>query len=127
MSRLVLDAGAFIALDRNDRDTWTRLNRAIHTEHELVTHAGIVGQVWRHPSRQARLAQALKSVEIIPITSELARAAGLLLAATRRDDVHDAALALLCEPDDVIITSDTDDLVALLSERGMQSVDVLNP
>ena len=124
---MILDAGAFIALDRNDRDTWTRLNRAIHTEQKVVTHAGIVGQVWRHRSRQARLAHALKSVDILPITDQLARAAGLLLAATRRDDVHDAALALICGPDDILITSDTEDLVALLSECAMQSVDVLKP
>lgn len=125
MSRLVLDAGAFIALDRNDRESWTRFNRAVHAEQKLITHAGVVGQVWRNPSRQARLARALKSIDIVPITVELARAAGLLLAATNRDDVHDAALALICEPDDIMITSDTDDLVALLLERGLQSVAVL--
>jgi hypothetical protein len=127
VSALILDAGAFIALDRDNRTTWTRLNRAIRAEQRVVTHAGIVGQVWRHPSRQARLARALKSVEIVPITLELARASGLLLAATRRDDVHDAALALLCEPDDIVITSDTDDMVALLAERGMQTVGVVRP
>lgn len=127
MSRLVLDAGAFIALDRNDPGIWARLIEALRSEQKLITHAGIVGQVWRHPSRQARLARALKSVDVLPLTAELARAAGLLLAASRRDDVHDAALALLCEPDDVVISDDALDLVALLSERGMQSVGVLSP
>lgn len=106
---------------------WERVAVAVRSEQPIVTHAGIVGQVWRHPARQARLAKALKAVEVLPVTAELARASGLLLAATRRDDVHDAALALLCESDDVMITSDTDDLVALLAERGMQSVDVLSP
>ena len=127
MSRLVLDAGAFIALDRNDREIWTRLVRAIHAQQQVITHAGIVGQVWRHPSRQARLARVLKAVDVLPITVELARAAGLLLAATSRNDVHDAALALICEPADILITSDTDDLAALLCERGMQSVGLLSP
>lgn len=106
---------------------WTRFNRTIHSDRTVVTHAGIVGQVWRQPARQARLAKALKAVEVLPVTDELAQASGLLLAATRRDDVHDAALALLCESDDIMITSDTDDLVALLAERGMQSVGVLSP
>ncbi len=127
MSRLILDAGAFVALDRNDRETWTRFNLAIQAKQPLITHAGIVGQVWRHPSRQARLAQAFKAVEIVPLTNELARAAGLLLAATGRHDAHDAALAFLCEPDDILITGDIDDLAALLSERGMQSVEVISP
>ena len=122
MSRLVLDAGAFIALDRNDRSMWARLAIAHQSERQIVTHAGIVGQVWRRPARQARLAQALKAVDVRPITVELAQAAGMLLAATGRDDVHDAALALVCEPDDILLTSDIGDLAALLAERRMSSV-----
>lgn len=122
MSRLVLDAGAFIALDHNDRSMWARLAIARRSEQKIVTHAGIVGQVWRRPTRQARLAQALKAVDVRPLTLELAQAAGLLLATTARDDVHDAALALLCEPNDTLITSDIDDLAALLSERRMRSI-----
>ncbi len=122
MSRLVLDAGAFIALDRNDRSMWARLAIARRSEQKIVTHAGIVGQVWRRPTRQARLGQALKAVEVRPLTLELAQAAGLLLAKTARDDVHDAALALLCEPDDTLLTSDIEDLAALLAERRMRSI-----
>lgn len=125
MSRLVLDAGAFIALDRNDRSMWARLALARRSEQPIVTHAGIVGQVWRRPTHQARLAQALKAVDIRSLTVELAQAAGLLLAATGRDDVHDAALALVCEPDDMLLTSDVDDLAALLAERRMSSVGMI--
>jgi hypothetical protein len=119
---MVLDAGAFIALDRNDRSMWARLAIARRAEQQIVTHAGIVGQVWRRPARQARLAQALKAVDVRPLTVQLAQRAGLLLAATGRDDVHDAALALVCEPNDVLLTSDMDDLLALLSERRLSSV-----
>ena len=122
MSRLVLDAGAFIALDHNDRPMWARLAIARRSEQKIVTHAGIVGQVWRRPTRQARLAQALKAVDVQPLTLELARAAGLLLATSARDDVHDAALALICEPNDTLITGDIDDLAALLSERRLRSI-----
>lgn len=127
MSRLILDAGAFIALDRNYRDTWALLLKAIDEEQKMMTHAGIVGQVWRQPARQARLAKALQSVDIVPLTVGLARAAGLLLAATGRADVHDAALAVICEPNDVLVTGDRDDFAALLAEREMQSVAVINP
>lgn len=87
-----------------------------------MTHAGIVGHVWRRPTRQARLAQALKAVEVRPLTLELAQAAGLLLATTARDDVHDGAFALMCEPNDTLLTSDIDDLAALLAERRMRSI-----
>lgn len=125
MSRIILDTGAFIALDRNDRPMWRRLAIAQRDKAELVTHAGIVGQVWRQPRRQARLAQAMKSVDVLPLTNQLARASGLLLAATKSSDVHDAALALLCEPRDVLLTSDVDDLSALLSGRGAFKVGII--
>ncbi len=77
------------------------------------------------PRPQARLAQALKGVDVRSLTVELAQAAGLLLAAVGRDDVHDAALALVCEPDDTLLTSDIDDLAALLTERRMSSVGIV--
>ena len=61
----------------------------------MVTHAGIVAKCGGNPSRQARLAVALNgSVE--PLTDPLAKAAGLLLAATATVDVQDSALAVLC-------------------------------
>ena len=101
---------------------WARLAIAHRSAQEIVTHAGIVGQVWRRPARQARLAQALKAVDVRPLTTDLAQAAGLLLAATGLDDVHDAALALICAPADVLLTSDIDDLAMFLAERRMGSV-----
>ena len=91
----------------------------------LITHTGIVGQVWRSPARQARLAAALKAFDVRPLTIELAKAAGILLGATRTADVHDGALALLCEPEDVLYTSDVDDLTALLAERGATRVGII--
>ncbi|MEO8698286.1 MAG: hypothetical protein ABI658_32630 [Acidimicrobiales bacterium] len=125
MTRLILAAGAFIALDRNDRPMWARMVLAHRSEQPIVTHAGIIGQIWRNPARQARLAQALKAVDVRPLGLELAQAAGQLLAAAGRHDVHDAALALLCEPDDLLFTSDIDDLATLLAERRVRSVGIL--
>jgi hypothetical protein len=104
---------------------WARLALAHRSAHPIVTHAGIVGQVWRSPARQARLAQAIKAVDVRPLGLALAQAAGLLLAATGTHDVHDAALALVCEPEDVLLTSDIDDLAALLAARRMLSVGLL--
>jgi hypothetical protein len=123
--RLVLDAGAFIALDRDDRPMWRRLTAARQARRPILTHAGIVGQVWRRPARQARMTRAIGFVDVRPLTIELAQAAGLLLAATSTDDVHDAALALLCQPTDLLITSDVDDLSLLLDVRRMRSVGLL--
>jgi hypothetical protein len=120
-----MDAGAFIALERNDRSMWARLEIARRSEQQIVTHAGIVGQVWRRPARQVRLAQAIKAVDVRPLTAALAKASGVLLAATSRDDVHDAALALVCEADDILLTSDVDDLTTLLAQRRIYSVGIV--
>jgi hypothetical protein len=122
VSRLVLDAGALIALDRNDRSMWLRLANAQRTNQSLVTHAGIIGQVWRDPRRQARLSVVLKAIDIRPVTTELAKAAGLLLAKTKTADVHDGALAVLADPQDTILTSDVPDLSLLLSTLSKTTV-----
>lgn len=126
MSRLLLDAGALIALDRNDRAMWARLARVLEQDGDLVTHAGIVGQVWRNPSRQARLARSLKFVDVRPLDIDLAKEAGPLMATAKMSDVHDAALAVLCQPGDALLTSDVGDLASLLSVRGLASVDIIH-
>jgi hypothetical protein len=122
MSRIIFDAGALIALDRNERTAWIRLANANGERTPIVTHAGIIGQVWRHPARQARLAQVTKGFDVRPLTLDLAKAAGVLLALTKTTDVHDAVLALLCVPGDILYTSDVDDLSVLLSMRDVQNV-----
>ncbi len=125
MSRLVLDAGAFIALDRNSPPMWARLVAAQKAARPLITHGGVIGQVWRHPSRQARLAMVVRGVDIHPIDAELGRAAGVLLAASGTSDVNDAALAILCRSGDTVVTSDVRDIADLLSTRAMTDVDVV--
>ena len=114
MSRWLLDAGALIALDRNQPSMWRRLALARRDGVLLVTHGGIVGQAWRH-ARQARLAQVLRAVDIKPLDAALGRLAGELLAISRTSDVIDAALVLLSRAGDRIYTSDPSDVVALAS------------
>jgi hypothetical protein len=111
---LILDAGALIALDRNDRAMWRRLKSAYATREVPRTHGGVVGQVWRGGgARQARLATVLRGVEIRALDDRLGRVAGALLARTRTHDVIDAALVILAESGDVLVTSDPDDLQPL--------------
>ena len=115
---LVLDAGALIALDRNDRSMWVRL-KAAHGEGDVpVTHGGVVGQVWRGGRRQARLAAALRGVEVRPLDHTLGRGAGELMHTTRTTDVVDASLALLANDGDDIVTADVDDLEILVAATG---------
>jgi predicted nucleic acid-binding protein len=111
---LVLDSGALIALEKNDRAMWRRLKAAQLAGHIPVCHGGIVGQAWRgRGPREALLVKALAAIDVRPLDEPLGRAAGELLAAAKRRDVIDAALVLLARDGDHIITSDPDDLEPL--------------
>lgn len=117
--RLLLDAGALIAMERGDHLTWSHLENAQRSGAPVVTHGGIVGQVWRGGSgRQARLGRTLREIDVLPLDEDLGRQAGVLLGRTGRSDVIDAALAALAEPDDRILTSDADDLLPLVDATG---------
>jgi hypothetical protein len=123
--RLLLDSGALIAVERNDRAMWRRLKLAVSAEQDVLSHGGIVGQVWRgRGSRQALLAKALDSIEIRPLDRALGRAAGELLAVAGRSDVIDAALVLLAADGDQIVTSDPEDLasLALAAQRDVELI-----
>ena len=123
---LILDAGALIALERNNQYIWRRLKAAPQSNHQPKTHGGVVAQVWRGGgSRQSRLAQALNMMEVAPLDAALGRRAGVLLANTGLTDAIDAALVALAEHGDQIITSDPDDIV-LLVEAGNRRIDVVS-
>lgn len=123
---LVLDSGALVALARNDRPMWVRLKAAQLGGELPVTHAGVLGQVWRGGPRQARLSQALAGIDVRALDESLGRAAGQLLAAAGLSDVIDAAIVLLAQDGDEIVTGDHDDLGRLASSSG-RHVELLHP
>lgn len=124
--KTILDAGALIALDRNDRSMWVRL-KGLHNAGELpVTHGGVIGQVWRAGPRQARLATALAGMDVRPLDDQLGRAAGELLGSTGMSDVVDAALVLLAGDGDEIVTLDRDDIETLAAMAG-RHVELIRP
>jgi hypothetical protein len=111
---LVFDAGGLLALEKNDKATWRRWKSARLAGFPPVTHGGVVGQVWRGGGpRQALLAMALDGIEVYPLDDDLGRRAGVLLKRAGSSDVIDAALVLLAEDGDEIITSDSGDLKVL--------------
>jgi hypothetical protein len=116
---LVLDSGALIALEKNDRAMWRRLKAALLAESVPVSHGGIVGQAWRGGGpRQALLALALAGIDVRTLDDSLGRAAGSLLARDGSADVIDAALVLLAEDGDDIVTSDPEDIEPLATCLG---------
>jgi hypothetical protein len=123
--KLVLDSGALIALERNDKSMWLRYRAARHAGVVPVTHGGVVGQAWRgRGPRHALLARALGDILIRPLDEALGRAAGALLAVVDHEDVIDAALVLLSHDGDRIITSDPDD-IARLAEAADRHVEII--
>ena len=123
---LVLDTGALIALERNERPMWARLKAAQLAGEVPVTHAGVLGQVWRGGRRQARLARALDGIDVRPLDEPLGHAAGELLGATGLSDVIDAAVALLSMDGDEIVTLDRDDFEQLIAASGTH-VELIRP
>jgi hypothetical protein len=122
---LVLDAGALLALERNDRAMWRRLQHCSRTREVPLTHGAVIGQVWRgRGSRQALLAKALAAVDVRPLSEELGRRAGELLGRSGTEDVVDAALMLLTADGDAIVTSDPDDL-DLLAEFADRHIELI--
>lgn len=111
--KVVLDAGALIALERDDRRAAGLVELARRAEAPLVTSAPVVGQVWRDGARQARLARALEMIEVREVGIDDAKAAGALLGAAGASDVVDALVGQLAVPGDQVLTSDPDDLAPL--------------
>ncbi len=60
-THIVLDAGAFVAGERNDKRVRALVQLAEASEVTVRTSSGVVAQVWRGGSRQARLARLLGS------------------------------------------------------------------
>ncbi len=123
---LVLDTGALIALERNERQMWVRLKAAQLGGDLPMTHAGVLGQVWRGGPRQARLSQAVAGIDVRPLNEHLGKEAGQLLGAAGTSDVIGAAVILLGQDGDDIVTSDHDDLERLANASG-RHIELIHP
>ena len=112
---LVLDTGALIAVDRGDRDVWSRLRVAFAAGHRVHVPAGV------NPDRQALLSRMLKRCEEAVLDGSAARAAGQLCGKVGTSDVIDASVAVAVaeanrgDDDVVLLTSDSRDLSILLT------------
>ena len=111
---LILDAGALVAIERKDRDVRSLIERSRLRGTAAVTSAGVVAQVWRGGPRQANLARVLGSIEVRALDHATGRRAGELLGATRTRDVVDAHVAMLARNEDILLTSDMNDMSRLL-------------
>lgn len=125
MSALVLDAGAFVAVERDDRAMMARLEVARRHTIDLRTSAIVLGEVWRDSrGRQARLARFLHAVDVRSVDGEMGRAAGVLLGRAGTSNPIDATVALVAENGDRILTSDPSDIRRLVTAAGIRAVTI---
>lgn len=112
---VVLDAGAFIALERRDRTMAHLTNWFFDERTPLVTSAGVVAQVWRGGGhRQVPVTFLLKKTTVVDLTDATARLLGRMLGDRHQRDVVDAhVVALARERGWPIVSSDPDDLLAI--------------
>ncbi len=116
MSALVLDAGAFVAVDRDERAMVARLRMAQQGGLELRSTGVVISQVWRDPTgRQANLARLLRSVDVKAVDQQLGREAGILLGRAGTQDAVDASVVAVSRTGDRIVTSEADDIAPLVA------------
>jgi predicted nucleic acid-binding protein len=113
MSAAVLDTGALIGFERNDRRVVAIVARALEHHDPLLVPAGVVAQTWRDGARQTRLARLLGSplCEVIVLDDRQARASGQLCGVADSTDIVDASVAIAARDRGArVLTSDPDDL-----------------
>ena len=113
MTAGILDTGALIGFERNDRRVVAIIARALEHHDSLIVPSGVVAQAWRDGSRQARLARLLGShlCEVLVLDDRQARAAGQLCGLADTTDVIAASVAVAARDLGArVLTSDPDDL-----------------
>jgi hypothetical protein len=119
VSALVLDAGAFVAVERDDRQMVARLRAAERGGLELRSNGAVIAQVWRDASgRQASLSRLLRSVDVKAVDRALGERGGVLLGRAGRGDAVDATVVAIAHAGDRIATSDPDDIRAIVAGSG---------
>ena len=125
MSGIVFDAGALIALERDDREMWAVLKLAASKGIDVLVPTTALAQFWRGTPGQARLSRALDLCELA-LFDPVARSVGALCGRARTHDVCDAHVAIVAATrGDAVYTSDPIDLKKLLSVYGRRTPVVL--
>lgn len=113
---VTLDAGALIALDRDDRRVIALVARAVESGDRITVPAPVLAQAVRRPERQVRLMRLMRHTvtEIVGLDRADALRVGRLLAASGTSDPVDAHVVICARrAGQRVVTSDPDDLAAL--------------
>lgn len=115
---LVLDSEG-LSKASSHRSVLAHLEQAWRRRARVVVSAAVLPEVLRGHPRDAATHRILAKITVVPVTDELGRAAGRLIGASGLGRGHavDAmvvATALASERPTLILTSDPDDLTALV-------------
>lgn len=116
MTGLTLDAGALIALDRDDRQVLRLLATSLALGDRVIIPAGALAQSIRQPQRQVHLARLLRlpTTDVVALDRRDAVLVGRMLARSGTADVIDAHVVLCAQrAEQSVVTSDPDDLARL--------------
>lgn len=116
MPGATFDAGALIAIDRDDRRVTVLLARARETHARITVPATALAQAVRRPDRQARLTRLIRqpTTDVVDLDRVDATNVGRLLAASGSADVVDAHVVICARrAGQRVVTSDPEDLRAL--------------
>lgn len=113
---ITLDAGALIAIDRDNRQMVVLLARASEAGAVLTVPATALAQAIRRPERQVRLARLIRqpTTDVVALDRVDATSVGRVLAASRTRDIVDAHVVVCARrANQQVVTSDADDLLRL--------------
>jgi len=116
MNGVTLDAGALVALDRDDRKVLVLLARAKELGARVTVPATALAQAIRRPATQARLVRLIRqpTTDVNPLDIVDATSVGILLRASRTRDIADAHVVICAKrAKQAIVTSDPDDIARL--------------
>jgi predicted nucleic acid-binding protein len=116
--RLILDSGAVIAWSRGDVRARAMLVRALELALDIRIPIAVLAETLRGGPRDAPIHRVRNAVDVFPTHEPTARLAGTLLGRTGGTNTVDAlvaAEAVTAGAD--VLTSDPDDLRALLAEH----------
>lgn len=123
--RLILDSGAVIGWSRGNQDVRELLRLAIARDLELWVPVVVLAETLRGGMSDASVHRVLKSTGTRPTEASVGRQAGQLLGLTKGRNTADALVAAeaIQAPGSAVLTSDPDDLGALLIDH--PDVDVI--
>jgi predicted nucleic acid-binding protein len=117
---IIYDAGVLVAADRNDRRTWAEHKARLEDGVVPLVPAPVVAQVSRSP-QQAQLRRFLTGCVVVPLGESEAHEAGRLLGKSSTADVVDAVVVTTAlRQKAMILTSDPDDMIRLVSVSGRE-------